>query len=108
MNQTDSKTFTVFNLVIIIAGLVVIIAGMMYAKTILIPLMMAVFIAIVCSGPVSWFRDKGVPGVLALFIVLTLLCAVGLLAAVVVGSSVTDFMQNLPEYEAKLHHQPAA
>ena len=105
MKQTDSKTFTVFNLVMIIAGLVVIIAGMMYAKAVLIPLMMAVFIAIVCSGPVSWFRDKGVPGGLALFIVLTLLCAVGSLAAVVVGSSVTDFMQNLPEYEAKLHQQ---
>jgi AI-2 transport protein TqsA len=105
MKQTDLKTFTAFNLVMIIAGLVVIIAGMMYAKAVLIPLMMAVFIAIVCSGPVSWFRDKGVPAGLALFIVLTLLCVLGSLAAVVVGTSVNDFIQNLPENESKKHQQ---
>jgi AI-2 transport protein TqsA len=105
MKSADVTDSSVFYVIMIIAGLVVIIAGMMYAKAVLIPLMMAIFLAIVCSGPISWFRGKGVPDWLAVFMVLTVLCIVGLLAVIVVGSSVKDFLHHAPEYEARLHQQ---
>jgi len=45
----------------IIPSLVIITGGMMHARAILIPLMMASFISIVSSGPISWFMEKGCP-----------------------------------------------
>ena len=105
MGKSELNTFSIFHIIMIIAGLVVIIAGMMQAKAVLVPLMMAIFIAIICSGPISWFQRKGVPEWLALFMVLALLCCAGLFAVVVVGSSVNDFLKNIPEYGKKLHQQ---
>ena len=105
MKHTDVTTSSVFYVIMIIAGLVVIVAGMKYAEAVLIPLMMAIFIAIVCRGPISWLRRKGVPDWLAVFMVLTLLCIVVLVTVIVVGSSVEDFLHNIPEYKAKLAQQ---
>ena len=105
MGKSDSDTFSVFHIIMIITGLVVIIGGMMQARVVLVPLIMAIFIAIVCRGPISWFQGKGVPEWLALFMVLALLCCAGLFAVVVVGSSVKDFLHNIPEYESKLRQQ---
>ncbi len=61
MKSSDLDSSNVFRTIMIITGLVVIIGGMMQAKVILIPLMMAIFIAILCSGPMSWFQGKGIP-----------------------------------------------
>ena len=105
MKRTDVTISSVYYVIMIITGLVVIIAGMKYAKAVLIPLMMAIFIAIVCNGPVSWLRRKGVPDWLAVFMVLALFCIFGLLAVIVVGSSANDFTHNISEYQAKLHQQ---
>jgi predicted PurR-regulated permease PerM len=105
MKRTDVTIPSIFYVIMIITGLVVIIAGMMNAKAVLNPLMMAIFIAIVCSGPISWFKEKGFPEWLALFMILTFLCGVGLLAVIVIGSSVKDFLHNIPEYETELRQQ---
>jgi AI-2 transport protein TqsA len=105
MKSADGTDSSAFYVIMIIAGLVVIIAGMMHAKDVLIPVMMAIFVAIVCSGPISWFREKGVPDWLAVFMVLALFCIFGLLAVIVVGSSANDFTHNISEYQAKLHQQ---
>ena len=105
MKRTDVTISSVYYVIMIFTGLVVIIAGMKYAKAVLIPLMMAIFIAIVCNGPVSWLRRKGVPDWLAVFMVLALFCIFGLLAVIVVGSSAIDFTHNISEYQAKLHQQ---
>jgi predicted PurR-regulated permease PerM len=92
-------------MIMIFTGIVVIIAGMMHSRTVLIPLMMATVIAIISSGPIAWFQKKGLPQWLAILLVMLLMCGVAMLALVVVGSSVKDFMQNLPAYETKLQQQ---
>ena len=89
----------------ILAGLVVIIGGMMHAQVVLIPLMMAVFIAIVFNGPKTLLEDKGVPGGLALLAVLLGFGAIGLAASLLVGSSAEDFVKNIPAYEERLQQQ---
>lgn len=105
MRRSEVDISSVFYVIMIITGLVVITGGMMQARTLLIPLMMASFIAIVSSGPISWFQEKGCPQWLALFLVLALACCVVLLSILVVGTSVKDFLHNIPEYENKLHQQ---
>ncbi len=105
MRRFDVDIASVFYVIMIITGLVVITGGMMQARTILIPLMMASFIVIVSSGPISWFQKKGCPQWLALFLVLALVCCAVLVSILVVGTSVKDFLHNIPEYENKLHQQ---
>ena len=105
MKRSDVDISSVFYVIMIITGLVVITGGMMHARAILIPLMMASFIAIVSNGPISWFMEKGCPQWFALFLVLALFCCAVLLSILVVGTSVKDFLHNIPEYENKLHQQ---
>ncbi len=105
MKHADVTDSSVFHGIMIITGIVVIIGGMMHARTVLVPLMMATVIAIVSSGPITWFQKKGLPQWLAILLVMVLICCIALLALLVVGSSAKDFLHNLPAYENKLHQQ---
>ena len=105
MRKNDASIPGVFFVIMMFTGIVIIIGGMMHARTILIPFMMATFIAVISSGPISLFRKKGLPEWLAILLVMGLMCGIAFLAALVVGSSVKGFMQNLPAYEDKLHQQ---
>ena len=105
MKRADVSESSVFQMVMIVTGIVVIIAGMMHARPVLIPLMMATVIAIISSGPITWFQKKGMPQWLAILLVMVLMCCIALLTGLVVGSSAKDFIHNLPEYEDKLRQQ---
>ena len=82
-----------------------VVAGLMHAKVVLIPLMMAILIVVVSRGPVTWLQDKGLSNWLAHLLVLALFCSTILLAVMVVGSSMSDFVENVPSYQARLKQQ---
>lgn len=56
MTNTNTNLTRAFQIVMILAGLTVLIQGMMFARTILIPCMLAVVIAIMLIGPSQWLR----------------------------------------------------
>jgi predicted PurR-regulated permease PerM len=89
----------------ILTAIVVVIGGMMHARAVLIPFMMAVFIAIILNGPKAWLEDKGVPKGVALAAVLLGFGALGAAVFLIVGSSAEDFIHNIPTYEKKIHQQ---
>ena len=90
------------NLLLPFAAFVVIVAGMQAASTIIVPVLLSVFIAIISSPAIFWLESKKVPKFLAFIIVgaivLVLLSLVGLL----ISSSVNSFMSDLPEYQKQL------
>ena len=90
-----------------VAAFVVVVAGMSAAKVILVPFLLAAFIAIISAPPLFWLQRKGLPTWLALVIVIIGVLFIGLLVAYLVGSSVKDFSTDLPVYEAKLKQQTA-
>ena len=102
MIKSDSKAF---NAVIISASLIIIIAGMMAAKSILIPFLLAGFIAIIAAPSLFWFQSKGLPSGLSLLVVLLLMIGTIVMLGILVGSSVNAFTQELPVYEIKLKEQ---
>ncbi len=102
MTDTNTNLTRVFQIVMILAGLVVLIQGMMFAKTILIPCMLAVVVAIMLIGPSQWLRGKGVPGWLATTLILSVFILVCLFMVVLVEESIHDFTRNIPEYNEKL------
>jgi AI-2 transport protein TqsA len=102
MTDTSTNLTRTFQIVMILAGLVVLIQGIMFAQVILIPFMLAVVLAIMLIGPSKWLRGKGVPGWLATALILSVFILVCLFMVVLVEKSIQDFTQNIPEYNEKL------
>ncbi len=92
-------------IMVTIAASIVMLAGMSVAKAILVPFLLAVFIAIISAPPLFWMQRKGVPTWLALIIVILGVFLIGFMMATLVGSSIKDFSRDLPLYETKLKQQ---
>ncbi|WFE71436.1 AI-2E family transporter [Halomonas sp. M1] len=91
------------NATLAIAALVVIIAGMKVGADLLVPLLLAVFIAVVCTSPVQWLNRWGVNvRAAACIILLVLLGFISLIGLLVVNSFGT-FVEALPEIEERLN-----
>jgi predicted PurR-regulated permease PerM len=95
-------------ILVTIASFIVIVAGMRAAEVILVPFLLAAFIAIISASPMFWLQKRGVPAWLSLLIVVLGMLLAGLLVSAMVGSSVRDFSKDLPVYQAKLKNQTAA
>lgn len=68
----------------------------------LVPILLAIFIATLSAPPLLWLEKKGLPTILALLVVISMIFAVGLLLASLVGKSINDFQTQLPVYEQRL------
>lgn len=87
---------------VLMAAFVVVVAGMRTAETLLVPFLLSLFIAVICSPPLVWLKGRGVPSGLSLLIILLSIVGMGLLIGAVVGSSINDFRGDLPEYQERL------
>jgi predicted PurR-regulated permease PerM len=89
--------------VVSIAAVVVIIFGMQMASRLLVPFLIAVFLALITVRPMLWLQQRRVPGFLAALLIVS---AIMLLLAVVgsiLGSSIADFTAALPAYQERLN-----
>ena len=85
-----------------IAALIIIFAGIIYAKTIITPFLLALFISIICVQPISWLENKGLPRWLALIIVILGMIILFSGFAFVIGGTLSSFSGNLSQYESTL------
>ena len=108
MTELTNKPSKTFQLLLILASFVIIIAGMKAAEAIIVPFLLAAFLAIITSPPFIWMQNKGVPKVLALLFIIVAFLAVLFLIGVLIGTSVNDFTSNLPFYQEKLTNQTQA
>ncbi len=96
------KTSNATHILITAASSVVLIAGMRAASSILVPFLLALFIATICAPPLFWMLRKGVPNSLAVLSILVGIVAMGVLFAAFIGTSLNDLSRNLPGYEDRL------
>ena len=99
MNQPAARKT---NAVIVAAAVVVIIYGMQFAKALLIPFLLAAFIALITVRPMLWMQRKGVPAVLAALSIVLLVMLILTVVGTVVGRSIAEFTAALPSYQARL------
>ncbi len=111
---TDKKTNKDFILssltgvnksLVIFAALVVVLAGIKAASVIVIPFVLAAFIAIICNPLIRFFAKYGIPKGIAVVFVMLMIVGVGISLAGLVGQSMTDFSEKLPEYKAQLKEE---
>ncbi len=88
--------------VVKLAAVVIIIAGLVSAKTIVIPILLAVFITILLSPLLIWLQEKGLNSALSFIGVVMMLIALMSLLGLLISTSLDDFSANLPLYEEKL------
>lgn len=98
----DYQPSTTASSLVLLASFVVIIAGMYYAAPILIPFLLACFIAIICAPPLRFLIDSGIPSAISVILVLSILFLIGLLILIFVGASLNDFSREIPAYQSQL------
>lgn len=85
-----------------IAAVVVVIYGMQAASVLLVPFLMAIFLALISVRPMLWLQANRIPSVLAaLLIVIVMMLMLGLIG-MILGTSIADFTAALPGYQARL------
>lgn len=106
--DTREPSFSSQSLLIGAAAFVIIIAGMRAAEVILVPFLLAAFIAIVAAPPMFWLQRHKVPagGAISLVILVVLGMTVALMT--LIGTSLNDFTTNLPELQRRLQDETAA
>ena len=75
---------------------------MQQAQSILVPLILALFLASVVAYPMEWLIKKKVPKPLALIIVVVIVIGIIALIGTVVGNSINEFTQKTGTYEKNL------
>jgi AI-2 transport protein TqsA len=107
MNTTNRPPKAAY-ILMILAAFVIVAAGMSAAKSIIVPFLLAAFIAISGAPILFWLKKRKLPTWLALLIVMCGILVFLLLIAGLVGSSVNDFSSKLPFYEMRLKSQTNA
>jgi AI-2 transport protein TqsA len=85
-----------------IAALIIIFAGVIYAKSIITPFLLALFISIICAQPLTWLEKRRIPRWLALIIVIFGLIVLFSGFTYLIGGTVSSFSGNLSQYESTL------
>lgn len=89
------------NLLLNSAYFVIVMAGLYFSRDIIIPFLLAVFLAILISPIITFMQKLKIPRVISLIIVL--LCFFGLFFIVgnVIAKNTTHFLTNLPDLQSK-------
>jgi AI-2 transport protein TqsA len=90
---------------IIFAALVIVLAGIKSASAIIVPFILAAFIAIICHPLIKFFARFGITKSVAVFLVVLIILALGVSLGSLVGQSANDFSQQLPQYKVKLKEE---
>ncbi|MGB0895394.1 MAG: AI-2E family transporter [Parashewanella sp.] len=95
-NSTALKGFA------ILASLVIVLAGIKTASTIVVPFVLSIFIAIICNPAIRLLSKFKLPKWLSVITLVLFIVMLGMWLASIIGSSINEFSQNLPQYQAKL------
>ena len=99
MTEASAKSAGV---VISIAAVIVIIYGMQAAKVLLVPFLLAAFLALITVRPMLWLQKQRVPSVLAALLIVSAMMFILAVVGIIVGSSIAEFTAALPAYQAGL------
>jgi len=97
-NSAHQKNSTI----IVLAAIVVVIYGMQMAKVILVPFLIAVFLALITVRPMLWLQQNRVPSILAALFIVTMIMLILAVVGAILGTSIADFTAALPGYQARL------
>jgi len=90
------------NAIISAAAVIILIFGMQAAKVLLVPFLLAIFLALITVRPMLWMQKRGMPSVAGALIIVTAMMLLLAIVVAIVGSSVAEFTAALPAYQERL------
>lgn len=87
---------------VITAAVIVVLAGIKAASAIMVPFLLSIFIAIACSPLINHASRYKIPRWISVTLVILLIIVFGFMLAGLVGQSLGEFRQNLPNYQSQL------
>lgn len=87
---------------VVLAAIIVIIAGIKSAESVVIPFLLAVFIATIAATPVFYLTSKRLPLALSITAVMLMIVAVLFGLGALVTQSVNAFLDKLPFYQERI------
>ncbi len=88
--------------IIILAAVVVVIYGMQMMSVLLVPFLIAAFLALITVRPMLWLQAHRVPSVFAALLIVTMLMMLLVIVGAILGTSIAEFTAALPTYQARL------
>ena len=88
--------------IMVSAAIVIVIYGMQMAKVILVPFLIAVFLALITVRPMLWLQQKRVPSILAALLIVSMIMLILAVVGAILGTSIADFTASIPGYQARL------
>jgi AI-2 transport protein TqsA len=90
------------NAVISFAAVIVIVIGLQMAKDLLVPFLVAAFLALITVRPMLWMQKNRIPAVFAALIIVSVIMLIFAVVGTIVGSSIAEFTAALPAYQERL------
>lgn len=84
-----------------LAAIAIVAGALKAASGVLVPALLALFIAIVCTDPMYWMIRQGLPRWLAIVLVLIMLLVISSVFPLVISGSYIEFSRELPEYQQR-------
>lgn len=103
--KTDTKESISLRFLFALASFVIIVAGMRAAASLLVPFLLAIFLAVICTSPLFWLRRIGAPTPLAVVLVAVGILGMGFLVSAFIGNALKDFTVSLPDYQKIFHEK---
>lgn len=98
MEQNSSLT----RVLVAIAAIIIILAGVKSAGEIVIPFLLSLFIAIICSPIVKLLTDRKIPLGLAIGILLSIIGLIFFFLAGMISGAIQEFTASIPQYKIVL------
>ncbi len=106
MDNTNIRSST--NPAVIIAALLIIIGVVMYAASFITPILLALFITVICAQPIKWLEKKKVSNGLAVLIVLSGIILIIVGFGEIIGKSISQFSNDSAFYAKRLNEITAS
>jgi len=99
------KSDGVVKVLVVTAALFIVLAGIKTATNLLVPFLLSIFIAIICNPLIVKAAKYKIPKALAVVIVIAIFVTIALSLAGLVGQSLAELSQKIPEYRIQLKEQ---
>ncbi len=105
---TETRSVQPFYWLLGSAAAVVVIAGIRAAQSLVVPFLVAAFLAVICTPALQWLQRKRVPSWLALLIVVLAVSMVVLVVVAITTGSINEFIARSQKYQDNLNEKQGA
>ena len=102
--QSIARDYGPTRVALLVASVIVILAGVKAAASLLVPFLLAFFIALIAGIPLTWLMRRGISATYAAIISISIIAIALLAISIIIGASISDINQSLPGYSVRLQH----